>query len=102
MFMFQIFLPVRNNDGHTIPKSEFDAITQYLTERFGGVTAYLRSPARGTWQDSEGGIKQDDIVVYEVLAESIDHEWWTAYRRKLESAFQQQRIIIHAQEVSIL
>jgi hypothetical protein len=102
MFAIQIFLPLRNNDGTPFPKSEFDAICQYLTELYGGVTAYVRAPASGSWQNESGEIKHDEIVVYEVLTESIERDWWGDFRKRLESTFKQDEIIIHGHAVSIL
>ena len=102
MFVVQLYLPLRSNSGTPFPRSHFDAVNQRLTERFGGVTAYLRAPASGSWHDDRGEVKHDDIVVFEVLTESIDEQWWKGYRHSLESAFRQEEIVIRAHEVSIL
>jgi len=99
MFTIQILLPVRNNAGTPFPRSTFDQVSRTLTERFGGVTAYIRAPASGAWQDETGQVKMDDIVVYEVLTTDLDRDWWSDYRKTLEGLFQQEEIVIYGQKV---
>lgn len=102
MFAIQIFLPLRSNSGVQFSKNYFDEVSQNLIDRFGGVTAYLRAPASGSWQDDNGKVVHDEIVVYEVLADSIDEAWWKDYRLHLESNFRQEKVVIRAQEISVL
>ena len=45
---------------------------------------------------------RDDIVIYEVMAESVDAAWWGALRERLERDFRQEVIVIRAQEVRLL
>jgi hypothetical protein len=95
MQVVQIFLPLRDNGGRPFAGRCFDEIGRILTERFGGVTVYARSPAHGLWQ--EGGQKvADDIVVFEVMADTLDSPWWRDYRRRLENQFRQREIVIRA------
>jgi hypothetical protein len=44
MNLVEILLPVRDNAGATFPKSSFDLVKNELTDRFGGQTAFTRSP----------------------------------------------------------
>jgi hypothetical protein len=46
-----------------------------------------------------GQTERDDIVIYEVMVDSIDSEWWAAYRRELESRFVQEELVIRAHEI---
>ena len=64
-------------------------------QKFGGLTAYARSPAEGLWKDSEGPV-QDVIVVYEVMVDQLDTEWWARYRAALEKRFLQEEVVIRA------
>ena len=100
--LVQLFLPLRDNDGHAYPKAEFDRVRAELTERFGGATAFLRSPAVGAWEDDEGDIQRDDVVLMEVMADRLDHDWWTAYRESLEARFAQEEILVRATPVERL
>ena len=40
-----------------------------LADRFTGVTAYVRSPAKGLWTAPDGQIEQDDVVMVEVVTD---------------------------------
>jgi hypothetical protein len=99
MFSIQVFLPLRSNAGTPFPRASFDQVSTTLTERFGGLTAYLRAPASGAWQDDEGHVKKDDLVVYEVLTDDLDRDWWSDYRKTLEELFRQEEIVVRAQKV---
>ena len=63
---------------------------------FGGLTAYTRAPAEGVWE-SGTTLKRDDIVVVEVMVDSLDRAWWGAYRRDLKRLFRQDQIVLRAQ-----
>ena len=74
-----------------------EEVAHELTERFGGVTAYARAPAKGLWKETpEHGTTHDDIVVYEVMVEQLDAGWWGTYRRQLEAHFRQDEIVMRA------
>lgn len=73
-----------------------------LTDRFGGLTAYTRAPAQGIWAEDGETPRRDDIVVYEVMVDSLDREWWTRYRERLERRFDQDELIVRAQLVERL
>lgn len=102
MHLVQILLPLTGNDGSVIPHSRFRTVRDELTQRFGGLTAFSRAPAEGLWKDDAEGTTHDDIVVYEVMAESLDRAWWSGYREKLEREFGQEEIVIRAQEMETL
>jgi hypothetical protein len=72
-----------------------------LIERFGGLTAFTRSPAQGIATDA-GKTVHDDIVVFEVLTEEFDVPWWRSYRRQLEREFRQDAIVARASAVTLL
>ena len=102
MQLVQILLPLRRRDGTPIPRATFDHTRALLTERFGGATAFTRSPAVGTWVDPEGDVEKDDIVTVEVLCDSLDRVWWKSFARSLESDFDQDEILIRALPVERL
>ena len=101
MHLIQILLPLYDNAGNTFGEELFGKVRRELTERFGGLTAFTRAPAQGLWKD-EGKTKRDDIVVFEVMAQELDADWWRAYRHTLEADFRQDEIVIRAQPVTIL
>lgn len=102
MYLVEIFLPTFDNAGNRFPKDAFDRVREELTDRFGGVTAFLRSPAIGLWQDNSGAIHQDEIAVFEVMADKLDRIWWHEYRLQLEERFRQDEIVIRAREFEAL
>ena len=99
MQLVQILLPVYDRAGARFPQAHYDAVAKELTRRFGGLTAYVRAPAAGLWQEEDGRTQRDDIVVYEVMAEQVDEAWWAGYRRELERRFAQDELVIRAQEM---
>lgn len=96
VFTIEILLPLRDNDGQPFARAEFDSVRQELAERFGGVTAFMRSPAVGVWKDDDGVPHHDEIVVFEVMAETVDQVWWRSYRMRLEERFRQDEIVVRA------
>jgi hypothetical protein len=102
MHLVQLFLPVYDNDGAAIPPALFRQVRDALVERFGGLTAYSRAPASGLWQEPEGDTVKDDLLVYEVMADTIDETWWSNYRQALEQQFRQESIVIRAQPIRLL
>jgi hypothetical protein len=102
VYLIQILLPLRDNDGKAFAREEFDRVRREITERFGGVTFYARSPAVGVWKDDEGDVSRDDVVVAEVMAQHQDREWWRLYRETLERRFRQDQVVVRALHCGLL
>jgi hypothetical protein len=96
MFLVEFFLPVFDNDGAHFPNHEFERVRHELTERFGGVTAFMRSPAMGLWADDSGQVRRDNLVIFEIMTETLDRDWWRDYREQLAKRFRQQEIVMRA------
>jgi hypothetical protein len=94
--LIQLLLPVYANNGRRVPQQEFAAVRDELTQRFGGMTAYLRSPAQGTWKDERGAVDRDDVIMCEVVADELDRNWWTGYRLQLQKRFGQRELLVRA------
>jgi hypothetical protein len=62
MHLIQILLPLADNAGHPFPDDVLQAIQTELSERFGGLTAYNRAPARGVWTEGGRGEEKLDRV----------------------------------------
>ncbi|KUM43278.1 hypothetical protein [Pseudomonas sp. EpS/L25] len=97
MYLVQLLLPLTDNDGRRLPGALFQEIRQELVERFGGLTAFSRAPVEGLWQSEAEVVEDDQLLVYEVLADTLDRAWWDDYRQRLEKAFRQREILIRAQ-----
>ena len=96
MYLVQLLLPLRDNTGKPFDKSVFENVRAELTERFGGMTAYLRSPAEGRWRDPSGEVALDEVVIVEVMCNEIDRAWWAEYRARLAHELGQQELVARA------
>lgn len=102
MHLIQIFLPLYDRQGAPIARERFDAVRSELTGLFGGVTAFVRSPALGAWEDDAGRVQRDEVVLVEVMAAQLDHGWWAGYRQELEGRFDQDEVLVRAMGVEKL
>ena len=102
MNLVQLLLPLYQPGGERFAQSLYDEVARELTDSFGGLTAYVRAPAKGLWEERPGEVRRDDIVVYEVMVESLDAAWWADYRRALERRFDQDELVIRAQQMQRL
>lgn len=102
MHLVELFLPLDHGDGTAIPPARIEAIVGELAGRFGGVTAFLRSPAKGLWKPEATGITEDQIVVVQVMVEELDLAWWRGLRADLEREFAQEEVLIRAIECRTL
>ena len=96
MFIVQILLPLYAPDRERFPRQAFELVAKELTERFGGMTAYANAPARGLWEDDAGHAQRDEIIVHEVMTETLDRSWWSDYRALLQARFSQDEVVIRA------
>ena len=101
-FLVQVLLPLYDNQGRPFDPTTRSRIRHELTEKFGGVTAYTRAPAEGTWEDTDGRTHRDDIVIVEVMTEVLDSPWWKGYVAELADRFGQQEVIARALAFELL
>ena len=101
MVLIQMLLPTSgavNADG-LAPLAE---TRRELADRFNGLTAYLRSPAKGWWTAPDGHAEKDDVVMVEVVTDTFDRAWWRTYVATLAVRFGQERIHLRAVTVDML
>jgi len=94
--LVQVLLPTHRRNGTPVASEEFARVRVELTERFGGVTAYSRSPATGLWKRDDEEIERDQVIMIEVVVDAFDREWWTGYREQLETRFGQEEVLARA------
>jgi hypothetical protein len=101
MVLIQLLLPTSGAAGADglAPLAE---TRRELAERFHGLTAYLRSPAKGLWTAPDGHTEQDDVVMVEVVTDTFDRAWWRAYAATLAGRFGQDSIHVRAVPVNML
>ena len=102
MHLIQLLLPLHDNHKQAFPSEYFDNVRKTLTERFGGVTAFLRSPAIGLWKEGEDELTRDEVVMFEVISTELDSDWWAGYRIKLQNRFSQDELLIWASKITKL
>jgi hypothetical protein len=98
MYLVQILLPLLDISGEQFSKEMFNEVRTLLLREFGGVTFYHRNAATGLWEDSGGEIEKDEVIIVEVMVNSLDRNWWKNYRKGLEEKFNQDEIVIRAIE----
>lgn len=97
MVLIQLLLPIT-----AMATRDSIALTQReLAGRFKGLTAYLRSPAKGLWTAPDGQVEEDEVVMVEVVTDSFDRQWWRAYASTLRARFNQESIHIRALPVQM-
>lgn len=102
MHLVQILLPLYDNERKLFPQQEYERVRDELTERFGGLTTYVQSPAKGLWRETGAVTVHDDIVIYEVMTELLDRSWWQGYRQELSVRFRQELLIVRVSQVQLL
>jgi len=102
MHLIQFLLPLHDNSNQKFPETHFSRVREDLTERFGGVTAFVRSPAVGLWKEGKDTVNRDEVVMFEVTADQLDKEWWATYRKQLQAQFRQDEVLIWASNITKL
>jgi hypothetical protein len=100
--LIQILLPVVGDKGLAAGDSRLADTARELGDVFGGLTAYVRSPARGLWTAPTGRTDEDDVVMVEVVTERFDRTWWKEYSTMLANRFSQDAIHVRALPVELL
>ena len=92
MYLIQILLPIPSAGD----PDAFSKTREELAEKFGGVTAYSRSPAQGIWISPQGEKERDSMLMVEVFTETFERSWWLTYQTQLARRFSQEEIHIRA------
>jgi hypothetical protein len=98
MQLIEILLPLRDNEGRPFDPGMWAQVREELVSEFGGLTAFTREPAEGLWKGKDGR-ESDDVVILEVMAETLDRNWWRSYREALERRFRQDEIVVRGREI---
>src|SRR5687768_3702825 len=101
MVLIQLLLPTRGatSAGGLTPLAQ---TRRELAERFDGLTAYLRAPAKGIWTAPDGHTEQDDVVMVEVVTDRFDRAWWRIYAATLARRFAQDAMHVRAVPIELL
>jgi hypothetical protein len=102
MHLVQVLLPLFDNNGQVFEEALYLAVKDTFARKFGGVTAYVRSPAEGAWHGPTGAASHDEIVILEVMTDRLDRRWWRKMRSELARAFRQEQLVIRTHPIEIL
>ncbi|HUO93813.1 MAG TPA: hypothetical protein VMU22_12865 [Rhizomicrobium sp.] len=101
MELVQILLPIEDNDGKPFPEDVLRRIQHELSDRFGGLTAYERAPAKGVWRHGESQ-HRDEVVILEVMVETVEVAWWRSFRARVEAELHQKELVIRSMPIKRL
>ena len=101
MKKYEIYLPLKYNDGTQIEPQKFKEIRQQLIAVFGAVTASPRSaPFQGTWR--YGGVEfVDDIIRIEIITDE-EIFFFKNFKRQLKRTLRQLDILITVQDIGTI
>jgi hypothetical protein len=99
---YDIYLPLRYNDGTPVEARKFRSLQQRLLEQFGGVT-FFPQPNEGLWRIGDI-VYRDEIVVYRVLTRKARkaRRFLTQIKEELKKSFRQEEILIVERGVETL
>lgn len=80
----------------------YKSIRLELTERFGRLTAYSRSPATGLWKDDDEELTVDKLIVYEVIANDFEKKFWKSFKEILKAQLKQEDKIIRCTGIDVV
>ena len=101
MVLIQLLLPTTRISA-TDAMAILTETRRELAARFNGVTAYVRSPAKGLWSAPDGHTEADDVVMVEVVTQQFERPWWRTYAATLARRFRQDTIHVRALPVELL
>jgi hypothetical protein len=97
---YEIYLPVKMNDGTPVDPDQTRRIKEKLGEVFGGYT-HLRQRSEGVWR--MGGVTfRDEITIVRVLDDGSTNFDMKAFQKEMESALRQEKVLIITRDVSSL
>lgn len=85
MVMIQLLLPT-NGAAAADGLAPLAETRRELANRFNGLTAYVRSPAKGSWTAPDGHTEEDDVVMVEIVTETFDRAWWRTCASRIQDS----------------
>ena len=99
---YDIFLPLRYNDGSLVEIVKFQELQKQLLDRFEGIT-YFPQVNQGFWKLGDVTYR-DEIVIYRVLATDSRRarRFLRSLKEQLKADFAQEEILIVERDVDAL
>ena len=104
MRKYEIYLPLKYNDGRDIEPEKIKQIKEELVAKFGGITVSSRSsPYQGTWKYA--GVKYiDDIIKVEIVTsgDKLTKRFLKDFKERLKESLQQIDILITTHGIQVI
>jgi uncharacterized protein YnzC (UPF0291/DUF896 family) len=104
MRKYEIYLPLKHNDGRDIEPEKIKQIKQELVAKFGAITvSSLSSPYQGTWK--YGGVEYlDDIIKIEIVTsdDRLTKRFLKDFKERLKESLQQIDILITTHGIQVI
>ena len=101
MNKYEIYVPLKYNNGAAIERDKIKQIREQLMAAFGAITvSSLSAPFQGTWR--YGGVEFiDDIIRIEVITKE-ELDFFKTFKRRLKRKLRQIEILITMQYIHII
>ena len=104
MRRYEIYLPLKYNDGKEIESEKIKQIREDLIGKFGAITVSSRSsPYQGTWK--YGGVEYiDDIIKIEVVTsgDKITKKFLKDFKERIKKSLRQKDILITTHGIQVI
>jgi hypothetical protein len=99
---YDIFVPLRYNDGSPVEARRFHDLRIRLLEYFNGVT-YFPQPGKGLWRIGDVTYR-DEIVIYRVVTSRVRpaRRFIRQLKEELKRTFKQEEIFIIERDVEVM
>jgi hypothetical protein len=99
---YEILLPLRFNDGESVPDDFVADTLLELEQRFGAVSSETQT-IRGLWRHEGESYRDDLIRVFVDVADLPDHrQFFLEFKERLKSQFQQVDIWMTTYPIEVL
>jgi hypothetical protein len=99
---YELYVPLRFNDGTPVPDEIIDRLGERLLERFGGCT-FTPQPQQGLWKMGDVAFR-DEVVIFRVLTSQVRpaRRFFRDLKRELMDELRQEAILIVERNVETL
>lgn len=94
MPQYDLYIPLKYNDGRKIEQDKLYRTKEELVQKFGGLTVFPPAGgAEGYWLH-DGELVEDSIFIFRIVVSFDADPWITDYKSTLMSRFEQDEIFI--------
>ncbi|MEX0702443.1 MAG: hypothetical protein WD069_10145 [Planctomycetales bacterium] len=99
---YELFVPLRYNDGSTVESRKIERIGERLLDQFGGVT-FFPQPNEGSWKMGHVTF-HDEIVIFRVLTSNarVARRFFRQLKADLKEDLRQEEILIVEKDAEVL